>query len=341
MKKLSFLGKFIFFINSIFAILLLASYLLPFIPPHLFPALSVLSLALPVLLIINVLFFTYWTVRGRRQLLLSAIVLTLGITHILALFRFSTAKDMEGRNTLKVLTYNVRQFNAHGWTKEVKVGERIIAFINNENPDVVGLQEYHPDFALSKELFPYVYREMSIASRFFGQAIYSKYPIINTGSLDFEKTANNVIYADIATPTDTIRYYNVHFQSFSLSPSVKKLKSENSKRLLGRLGAAFAEQEAQVKKCIASEATSVYPVILAGDFNNSATSYMYRKVRGEKVDAFAKAGSGTGATFWFDFIPLRIDFILADQELSVIDFKTYNLSLSDHKPSMAIFKLKD
>lgn len=341
MKKLGFLGKFIFFVNSIFAVFLLASYLLPFIPPHVFPALSVLSLLLPVLLIINGFFLVYWIIRGRRQLLLSAVVLALGITHILSIFRFGGTEDTEAQNALKVLTYNVRQFNTHGWTKEVGVGNRILAFIENEKPDVVGIQEYHPDFTLSKEAFPYVHRGMSTASKFFGQAIYSKYPIINAGSLDFEQTANNAIYADIAMPTDTIRFYNVHFQSFSLSPSVKNLQKENSKRLLGRLGAAFETQEKQVDKFLQSEASAPYPVIVGGDFNNSATSYMYRKVKGEKVDAFAKAGSGTGATFWFDFIPLRIDFILADQELPVIDFKTYSLSLSDHKPSMASFKLKD
>ncbi|MDE0598725.1 MAG: endonuclease/exonuclease/phosphatase family protein, partial [Dokdonia donghaensis] len=112
-----------------------------------------------------------------------------------------------------------------------------------------------------------------------------------------------------------------------------------SKKLLGRLGVAFEKQEDQVKKFLHSEASSPHKVIVAGDFNNSATSYMYRKVRGDKVDAFAKAGSGTGATFWFDIIPLRIDFILADEQLEVLNFETYgDIGLSDHKPSMATFK---
>ena len=341
MRKLGFLGKTVFFINSIFAVLLLASYLLPFIPPHVFPALSVLSLLLPVLLIVNGLFLVYWIFRGRRQLLLSAIVLALGITHIFALFRIGGTDDIDAENTLKLLTYNVRQFNTHGWSQEVGVGNRILAFIENENPDVVGIQEYHPDFVLNKDSYPYVYKGMSRTSSNFGQIIFSRYPIIKTGSLDFEETANNAIFADIATPTDTIRFYNVHFQSFSLSPSVKNLQKENSKRLIGRLGVAFEKQESQVNRFIESESASPHPVIVAGDFNNSATSYMYRKIKGKKNDAFAKAGSGVGATFLFDFIPLRIDFILADRSLPVVDFKTYNLSLSDHKPSMATFKIKD
>ena len=340
MKKLEFLGKFVFLINSIFAVLLLASYLLPFIPPHIFPALSVLSLVLPVLLIINFLFLLYWLFRGRRQLLLSAIVLALGITHIFSLIRIGGGEDIGEGNALKVLTYNVRQFNVNGWSEEVKVGERTMEFIKEKDPDVVSFQEYYPGFSLDNKVYPYEYKVMMKANKNFGQVIFSKFPIISSGSLDFENSGNNGIYADIATPSDTVRVYNMHFQSFRLSPSLGNLQKENSKKLLGRLGQAFEKQETQVAKFLNSEATSPYPVIVTGDFNNSATSYMYRKVKGDKIDAFAKAGSGTGATFWFDIIPLRIDFILVDESLPVTNFDTYNVDLSDHKPSMATFKLE-
>jgi vancomycin resistance protein VanJ len=339
MKKLEFFGKIIFFVNSIFAVLLLASYLLPFIPPHIFPALSVLSLVLPVLLIINFLFLMYWLFRGRKQLLLSAIILALGITHIFSLVRIGGGEDIDDGTTLKVLTYNVRQFNIHGWSDEVKVGERTIQLISDENPDVISFQEYYPGFKPDERVYPYEYKVMKSPSKSFGQVIFSKYPIINSGTLDFENTGNNGIYADIATATDTVRVYNMHFQSFSLSPNLANLQKENSKKLLGRLGQAFEKQETQVAKFLNNEATSPYPVIVTGDFNNSATSYMYRKVKGNKVDAFAKAGSGTGATFWFDIIPLRIDFILVNESLPVTNFETYDVDLSDHKPSMATLML--
>ncbi|WP_405226610.1 endonuclease/exonuclease/phosphatase family protein [Dokdonia sp. Asnod1-B02] len=339
MKKLEFFGKIIFFVNSIFAVLLLASYLLPFIPPHIFPALSVLSLVLPVLLIINFLFLMYWLFRGRKQLLLSAIILALGITHIFSLVRIGGGEDIGDGATLKVLTYNVRQFNIHGWSDEVKVGERTIQLISDKNPDVISFQEYYPGFKPDERVYPYEYKVMKSPSKSFGQVIFSKYPIINSGSLDFENTGNNGIYADIATATDTVRVYNMHFQSFSLSPNLANLQKENSKKLLGRLGQAFEKQETQVAKFLNNEATSPYPVIVTGDFNNSATSYMYRKVKGNKVDAFAKAGSGTGATFWFDIIPLRIDFILVNDSLPVTNFETYDVDLSDHKPSMATLML--
>ncbi|WP_299151006.1 endonuclease/exonuclease/phosphatase family protein [uncultured Dokdonia sp.] len=339
MKNLNLLEKFIFLINSICAVLLLFSYLLPYIPPHIFPALSVLSLLLPVLLIINFLFFLFWLFKAKRQLLLSAVILALGITHIFSLIRFGGGSDTKQVDTLTLLTYNVRQFNVYGWVEEANVGKRAIAFIEDQNPDIVCLQEYHPDFELDAKKYPFKHKVMRPANSKFGQVIFSKFPIVHSGSLDFGKKGNNGIYADIKVGEDTIRAYNMHFQSFRLSPSLNNLQKENSKKLLGRLGVAFEKQEDQVKKFLQSEAASPHKVIVAGDFNNSATSYMYRKVRGDKVDAFAKAGSGTGATFWFDIIPLRIDFILADEQLEVLDFETYgDIDLSDHKSSMATFK---
>ncbi len=295
---------------------------------------------LPGLLLVNFLFFLYWLFRGKRQLLLSALVLAIGITHIISLFRISGTQETTNNANLKVLTYNVRQFNINGWSPEVKVGERIIDFVTEQNPDVICFQEYHPNFKPDATLYPYEFKVMKPSNKNFGQVLFSKYPIVNSGSLDFENTGNNGIYADIIVALDTVRVYNMHFQSFRLSPSLNSLQQENSKKLLGRLGQAFVKQETQVTEFLESEATSPHPVIVTGDFNNSATSYMYRKVKGDKVDAFAKAGSGTGATFWFDIIPLRIDFILVDEKFPVIDFETYDVDLSDHKPSMATIELQ-
>ena len=57
MKGLNVLDKFIFFLNICFALALLTAYFLPYIPPKTFPTLSVLSLGIGPLLIVNFLFF--------------------------------------------------------------------------------------------------------------------------------------------------------------------------------------------------------------------------------------------------------------------------------------------
>ena len=66
MKNLKAIDKFIFVVNSIAAALLLLSYILPLVPPKTFPLLSVLSLGVPFLIILNALFFFYWLIFKRN-----------------------------------------------------------------------------------------------------------------------------------------------------------------------------------------------------------------------------------------------------------------------------------
>ncbi|MFT5751261.1 MAG: vancomycin resistance protein VanJ [Flavobacteriales bacterium] len=334
MKKIGAFGKLLFFINSIAAVLLLLGYILPYVPPHIFPKLSVLSLLIPVLLGVNLLFFAYWLLRLKRKMILSALVLLLGFGHLTAFFHFGGSQTENLEEGFSIMTYNVHSFTQDGEIPRLQTESKMKAFLRQESPAVLCLQEYHPSVSFS-EMYPYQYAKMTNRKKTFGQIIYSKFPIFSSGSIDFPKSGNNAIYADIVIKKDTLRIYNMHFQSFNLKPSFSDLQEEDSKRLLGRMGDAFQKQEEQLNLFLTHEKASTYTVIVAGDFNNSASSYVYRKTKGEKVDAFAKAGSGTGKTFTFDFLPLRIDFILADPSWEVLQFKNYDIELSDHFPILA------
>ena len=82
MKKLSWINKIMFVVNIVLAILTFVAYVLPFLAPKLFPILSALTLILPLFLILNGLFFVYWGIQVKRQILLPALVLLMGITFI-------------------------------------------------------------------------------------------------------------------------------------------------------------------------------------------------------------------------------------------------------------------
>ena len=55
-------------------------------------------------------------------------------------------------------------------------------------------------------------------------------------------------------------------------------------------------------------------------------------------DTFIEKGSGFGSTYKFPFFPMRIDFILTSKKIKVIDFKVFDINLSDHKPILASLK---
>ena len=80
-------------------------------------------------------------------------------------------------------------------------------------------------------------------------------------------------------------------------------------------------------------------MVVSGDFNNTAYSYVYQLLKGDLVDSFDSAGSGFGGTYNFKYFPMRIDFILMDGSFKVNDFKTFDIDLSDHFPIISTFNL--
>jgi endonuclease/exonuclease/phosphatase family metal-dependent hydrolase len=75
--------------------------------------------------------------------------------------------------------------------------------------------------------------------------------------------------------------------------------------------------------------------------NNSAFSYVYRNIKGTLKDSFEEAGSGFGETYKFKYYPTRIDYIFADEKMSVKEFESFsNFENSDHYPIMAKMSLE-
>ncbi len=341
MKKLGLLNKLVFLINSLAAFALLFSYVLPYVSPETFPVLSVFSLGVPLLIIINIIFLGYWIVKLKKQFLLSLIILLGGISHITSLYKFSnnTRKNHSERD-ISVLNYNVRMFNHYQWIKSDKIGEQILEFVNQEDPAIFCVQEYYDNEKLNLSNFKYKYVKLKKGKSKSGQAIFTQYPIINKGSLDLENTGNNIIYVDLLIDRDTIRVYNVHLESLRISPEVDQLKNEDSEKLLGRIGSTFKMQQHQTEIFIEHLKTSPYKVIISGDFNNTAYSYIYNKITKEgMVDTFKTTGKGFGKTYDFDLFPIRIDFILISKELEIVDFENYDIKLSDHYPIMSRIRI--
>ncbi|WP_179319525.1 endonuclease/exonuclease/phosphatase family protein [Winogradskyella helgolandensis] len=332
MRGLKLGSKIIFVINSLVAFLLLTSYILPYIPPRSFASLSVLSLGVPLLILFNVAFLIYWLIRVKKQMLLSLVVLLLGWNYINSMYKFSSSEDVKDDSDFSVMSFNVRLFNKYDWLKDKTVKDSILDFINKEQPDVLCLQEYPRSEQVKLNGYNNFNATYNKGIR-GGQAIYSKFPIVNSGSLEFPNTHNNAIFVDIVKQKDTIRVYTLHLQSSGIETDVEKLKNETSSHLFEQVGSTFKAQQGQVELFLAHKSKSNYKTIVTGDFNNTAYSYIYRMVKGDDLkDTFEDAGDGFGRTFDFKFFPMRIDFILADEDFVVNSFKTFDVKLSDHYP---------
>lgn len=338
MKKLSFLNKIVFFLNNLMALFFLAALLLPYVSPRAFPLLSILSLVVPLVLFAHFLFLIYWIVFGfKKQLLLSLLCILLSIGMSIFPYKFNGRHVVSG-SSFSLMNFNVRLFNIYEWIESDDIPENISRFIAEESPDIISFQEYYPDENVQLN-YPYKFEKLDGSTLRHGLAIFSKFKIVNQGSLDFEKSHNNAIFADILRNGDTIRIYNVHLESLGVSPDNVDLNldEQKSKKLIFRLKKSFIKQQDQVELFLDHKRNCHYKVIVSGDFNNTSFSWAYLKLKGELNDSFTEAGKGFGKTYSFNKYPLRIDFILADKKFKINEHQNFNIKLSDHEPVAAEF----
>jgi len=332
MKKLSLFDKLIVIVNTLLATVLFISFLSYYISPNTISLISFFSLSMPILIIVNMLFAIYWALKLKRQFLISIAVLLIGFQYITKLYSLEEKKVLLSTD-VKVMSYNVRMFNVYNWIEEEHIDQNIYDFINTKEPDILCLQEFDPSVNIGFK-YPYEYIKVSKKNKRFGHAIFSKYNIINSGSLNFSNSSNNAIFVDILKGKDTVRVYNVHLESLSINPKDDYFKQENSEKLKKRVESAFKKQANQVAQIMKHQNETTFKSIICGDFNNNAFSWVYHQLKKDKNDAFEIAGKGFGKTFDYIF-PLRIDFILTDEEIEINHFKTFKVNYSDHYPIMA------
>jgi len=339
-KRLTIFNKIIFFLNIVAALLLIAACAVPHISNEKFSFLSFLSLAVPLLVTINFLFLFYWILKRRKQLWLSLFVLVFGYFALGTFVKFNFSESEVFEDDLSIMSYNVRGFNKYKELDNPNVFEDIKALVDQEQPDIICFQE--SGYLRRKEYlkdYPYQFIDYIYLDGKVLLGIFSKYPILKRDLICFPDSRNNAAYADILYKKDTIRIYNAHLQSLGITPGKGIIQNAPKEKLFKMLTKNFKIQQQQAKMLESHMKSNNYKQILCGDFNNTQFSNAYKIIKGEKQDTFVESGSGYGRTLNFHKLPVRIDFILADQTFEVKSHKNYNEKYSDHYPIMASFKL--
>ena len=343
MKKQIWINRFVRFLNLILIVLTLAAYLLPFLSPKTFPLLSVLTLILPFFLLANILFVIYWGLQFKRQIIYSLFVLIISFFINSPFYKLNEKFEEESAEDFTLMSYNVRLFNLFQWIKKDDIPSKIKNFIDFQDPDILSIQEYSSNNNLSFTNYPYKYIVSMGDKVKTGQAIFSKFRIINKGQINLPNSNNNVIYADIIKNKDTLRVYSIHLQSISISPDIHEVFDEDkSKKIFRRISKAFSQQQQQSELIQKHMQEVKYKTIICGDMNNSAYSYVYKNIKGNHQDSFVVAGAGFGKTYDFNYFPMRIDYIFVDKGIDVQQMTTHNsIKFSDHFPLSVRLKIRD
>lgn len=353
---------------NIFAVLsLLLSYLASYIDPSSLWLAPFFGLAYPALFIINAFFVIYWLIRWPKFALISILGILLGWNIVLNYigFRENTAimVPKSSESFIRVMTYNVHNFKQFGDKNDQFTKDQILNVIRNEQPDVICFQEFFTrkrgDYNFRKHILEildteHYYFKPSTDNGYeaIGMAIFSKFPIMNKGNIQFAKKMNwnEPIWTDLKKDDKIFRVYNVHLQSISFQPEdyryLQKVKKdidtdvESSKKIGNRLKNAFIKRGNQVRMVKNHTDSCTIPYIVAGDFNDTPISYTVKTISSGMNNAFREKGSGFGVTYNGAFPNFQIDYIFTSPGFSIKNYLIIDKKLSDHFPVRTDLELK-
>lgn len=261
-----------------------------------------------------------------------------------------------GPGHLKILDFNISMRG-----KEEQ-RSRIFALIARENPDLIFIQEINSsDRKLFLRRLGVQYPHQLWADRFEnynGGAILSRIPFKNSRNIDigtpYMPGHTNVNEAVISLLGQDVYLYNCHLYPAGHALMQLIFGKRTLESFVTHTRTAYLRRQAEAEQLHKIISRARGPVILAGDFNDTPNSRVYRLFNERLQNAFASAGWGLGTTYghysmqgsvskhWsfilFDF--LRIDQVFASPHFKILDARVDHLDVSDHRPQLVRVTLR-
>lgn len=364
-------SKFFFIaLNGFVAIIFLLACMAPYLNPKKWWPISLMGLGFAFIIVILIGFIFFWLIFRPRWMLISVLSLAIGYKSISVFFGFHVSDKFDynkPKNVLRIAHWNVARFIE--WKRNNNKGSqtrmKMMDQIKEQNADVLCFQEfftstdttYYNNLSyIVKELgYPYYYfsHDNDGYLLWYGQAIFSKYPLIDSGLIRYPSPSlpEALLHADMVFNGDTIRLYTTHLQSVQFQKkdyqTIEDIKNtnekavKNSRGVFSKLKRGVINRSGQADIVRAEIAKSPYPFILTGDFNDVPNSYTYFTIKDDDLqDAFLMTGLGIGRTYYNIAPTLRIDYILTTKKFSVKQFNRIIKNYSDHYMLVADVQLK-
>ncbi len=324
-----------------------------------------LILAVPLIMVISIvaaimlLLLRYW-ILGIAVLALVFLLNWWSETFALNLFR-----KERGEYDFRVLTYNINR--AHEISVNKGTTEELIAFILEQNADIVLLQEYNA------ELYPLVQERLSreypygigvdVTSRF--KSVFSRFPIESCEQLMVDaddsryEVFQNAIYCKkkydgmeilpickliVRIDDKRLQIFNCHLMSNNYSVVIRNLRRKGRCMIYGilpilhRIDFGYRARDLQAR-LIGENTDYDFPTVICGDMNDVGGSSPLRILKKYGFsDAWWRGGFGLGFTFHGMGLRFRLDHVLYSEKSLRLkkSFIPYS-DASDHVPLICDF----
>lgn len=263
-------------------------------------------------------------------------ILLLSITSSVFAFSVGGAESERVGASSEPITFRVMSYNIHhgrGMDDRVDL-KRIADLILNEKPDFVGLQEVDRDIPRSgsrdltevlaelTELTGYFESNLSLRGGEYGNAWLSRYPIVEKANFHFDHLHDGeqrgLLQSVVDVKGKKLLLLNTHLSHRGIDAEDRVHSIDQALEIIGKKYRDL-------------------PVVFIGDFNDSPTSALYKKMEEKFVDAWATGGEGSGFTYPADKPDRRIDYIWIDRENGLKPIRAWvpETLASDHRPVVA------
>ena len=329
----------LYFLAVVFTGLLLAAAVLSwrasFVSPEQGGFWATIALLMPVVLLANLAALVWWLIRRRwvvALMPLAALLLNMG--YVSSMIQLPDFNVSDGSHDIRIATLNVNGFRQLG-PKSITAAA-VAEMMRHEQVDVLCLQEFLDDSRFTADSIGELFsRRMPYFVSEGNGAVASRYPILDCKYVRFPDTSNDYLRADLLVEGDTVRIFSVHLQTSGIAQLRRRFQKDYNREapVDSMLGAVDRNSRAETD-------ASPYPVILAGDFNDTPSSYTYREMKGALTDGFRRCGNGYGGTFRYLGGLLRIDYIFYDDTFECVRYYMPSETVSDHKVVIAELRFK-
>lgn len=336
-------------------VLLLLSYLSTFVNPEKIGFMGFFGIYFLPVFLLNLTLLVIALIRRSRSFWIPLLALLPSLFFVGYFFQFPS-KDEGGvpEDAVRLMTYNVGRFSSS--KEKMSEGQcfaQVAKFVETVNPDIVLLQEFKTaDTASIRRNFKGYYIQYFLlpyrkGAYFVGNVTLSKFPIVSGGRMRFEKSTNMVMYTDLDMGGQTVRMYNAHLESnsISLTSIVKKLGggggdfSDEFLQAHEKVMHSSSKRQLQTRALLEHAAGSTCPTLICGDMNDTPMSYCFTSLSRNRKDTFSEAGRGFGATYSVLWPLLRIDYVLAPATAKIYTHRSPHSPYSDHYPVITEFAL--